>query len=64
MAKIRCDHCFNSGVVLMKDKDDYKYSLACTCANGNLWANNGNARWNGENIQVSKLRGVLKLITY
>lgn len=60
--KIHCDHCFSSGLVMMRNEDRYKFSLACTCENGEAWAMKGNAKWNGEKFQHSKAHGLLETI--
>lgn len=57
----RCDFCDSRGLITMRNKDRYQFALACTCVNGNRFASQGNARWNGERYQESKRHGTLEL---
>lgn len=52
--RIDCDYCSGSGVVTMRNKDKYQFSLACVCINGDTFAVQGNRRWNGERFQEGR----------
>lgn len=52
--RIECDYCSGSGMVTMRNPDKYQFAFACTCMNGDRFANQGNRRWNGERFQEGK----------
>lgn len=48
----KCDECNGLGVILLKDENQYEFSLACVCRNGDQAAGRGYARWNGKETQM------------
>ncbi|KKN10511.1 hypothetical protein LCGC14_1035960 [marine sediment metagenome] len=59
---VSCDHCSKSGFFVMRDDEGRNFSLACTCQNGDRVANQGNTRWNGQNMQSCRGRMLTALM--
>lgn len=47
-----CEHCFGSGIVMMRDEVGYEFSFSCSCENSSRVSGLNLAKWNMEPIQV------------